>query len=72
MAQAKVKRRKLVENKRTEFPVPTARVLTELLDNDQVEEGDRWLFVDGGPDGLIICRDRVTQTNFDENGDPIE
>jgi hypothetical protein len=71
MAQAKIKRRRATETKRTEFVVPLERVLNDLLDPDQVQEGDVFSFVDGNQDGLIICRDRTTQQQFDENGDPI-
>jgi hypothetical protein len=71
MAQAKIKRRRATETKRTEFVVPLERVLNDLLDPDQVEPTDRFSFVDAGAEGLIICRDRTTQQQFDENGDLI-
>lgn len=72
MAAAKVKRKKLVSTARTEFPVPLNRVLTDLLDSDQVEPGDQWDFISAGAgNGLIIIRDRVTVQNFDDNGDPV-
>lgn len=55
----------------TEFNVPTAQVLAQLIDPAQVAEGDLWSFVDAGGVGLVIVRKRVTFTHFDENGDPI-
>ena len=71
MAQAKIKRKRKTTTDRVEFAVPVSRVLSELLDPDQVDPGDVWSFVDGGPEGLIIVRDRITKQNFDGNGDPI-
>lgn len=71
MAQAKIKRKRLTETKRTEFVVPLNRALSDLLDPDQVLETDHFTFVDGGPEGLVICRDRTTRQLYDDNGDPV-
>jgi hypothetical protein len=67
MAAAKIKRRKKIDTARTEFFVPLARVLADLLDPDQVEPGDTWVFAQGDG-GLTIWRERTTETNYDENG----
>jgi hypothetical protein len=71
VAQAKIKRKRLTETRRTEFTVPLERVLTDLLDPDQVQVNDKFSFTDGGADGLIICRDRTTRQSYDDNGDPV-
>ncbi len=71
MAAAKIKRRKKIDTARTEFFVPLARALSDLLDPDQVEVGDKFLFIDAGGAGLTICRDRTVETNYDDNGNVI-
>ena len=70
-AARKIKRSRQDTSVKTEFKVPLARALTDLLDPDQVQEGDLWTFVDNSTDGLIIVRNRQTSKEFDENGDEI-
>ncbi len=71
MAAAKIKRRKKIDTAQTEFFVPLARALSDLLDPDQVEPTDTWIFVDAGGAGLTICRYRTVVTNYDDNGNVI-
>jgi len=64
VAAAKIKRRLTKSTQQDEFHVKTSRVLKELLDPEEVQEGDRWGFVDAGSSGLVIVRYRETITPF--------
>lgn len=67
MASAKKTSRRLsVQTEQSEFRIKTRKVLTALLDDADVQEGDCWSFVDGGNDGLIIVRKRSTSQEFTE------
>ena len=46
-----------------EFHVDLSKVLEAFVDADEVQEGDRWGFVDGG-EQLIIVRKRTVITDF--------
>lgn len=72
MAATKIKRRQQINSIRTEFAVPEARLLAELLDPDQVSVGDLWEFVSAGAgNGIIIVRVRNTVKVFDDQGNDI-
>jgi hypothetical protein len=45
-----------------EFHVDLAKVLEAFVDADEVQEGDKWGFVDGG-EHLVIVRRRTTITD---------
>jgi hypothetical protein len=46
-----------------EFHVELSKVLEALVDADEVQEGDKWSFVDGGGQ-LIIVRKREVITDL--------
>lgn len=72
MAQAKIKRKQQVTSQRTEFFVPEARILAELLDPDQTQIGDVWEFVGQGPgNGLVMVRIRSSVKVYDIDGNDV-
>lgn len=54
----------------TEFHVDLTTVLAELIDDDQIEEGDNWSFVCGADQCLIIVRQRRALQRFEKHKAP--
>jgi hypothetical protein len=64
MATAKITRKQSKQSEQSEFVVKTKRVLKELLAPEEVLPGDKWTFIDGGGDTLVIVRVRETLEQF--------
>jgi hypothetical protein len=58
MAARKAQRKLNKQTVHDEFHVRTAKVLRELLEPEEVLDGDKWLFVNGNNNSLVIVRKR--------------